>query len=134
MFRCLSQYKFSCTDENIPGADNAMSKARKIVEYFSKSTQQTAKLIDFQSSGTLPIYSENGYRPKRLLQDCITRWWSTYQMLKCLKLCKPALVCLHVAGSVHCEMLNEEQWVLLEQIKITLKKMALWQQILEGDK
>jgi hypothetical protein len=31
-------------------------------------------------------------------------------------------------------MLNEEQWVLLEQIKITLKKMALWQQILEGDK
>jgi hypothetical protein len=99
-----------------------MSKARKIVEYFSKSTQQTAKLIEFQSSGTLPIYSENEYRPKRLLQDCVTRWWSTYQMLKHMRLCKPALVCLHAAGSIQCEMLNKEQWVVLEQIEITLKK------------
>jgi hypothetical protein len=111
-----------------------MSKARKIVEYFSKSTQQTAKLIEFQSSGTLPIYSENEYRPKRLLQDCVTWWWSTYRMLKRMRLCKPALVCLHAAGSIQCEMLNEEQWVVLEQIEITLKKMVLWQWILEGDK
>jgi hypothetical protein len=33
---------------NIPGADMAMSEARKIVEYFNKSTQQTAKLVNFQ--------------------------------------------------------------------------------------
>ena len=31
-------------------------------------------------------------------------------------------------------MLSKEQWVVLEQIEITLKKMALSQRILEGDK
>lgn len=112
----------------------AMSKARKIVEYFSKSTQQTAKLINFQKLGTLPIYGGPGYRPKKLLQDCITRWWSSYRMLKRLRLCKPALLCLHAAGEIKCEMLDDVQWLVLEQIEITLKKMALWQRILEGDK
>ena len=108
-----------------------MIKARKIVEYFSKSTQQTAKLLEFQSTSNLAIYSG---RPKRLLQDCINRWWSTYRMLKRMKLCKPALPFLHAAGSIDCEMLKEEQWVILEQVEITLKKMAAWRCILEGNK
>jgi hypothetical protein len=111
-----------------------MAKARKIIEYFSKSTQQTAKLIDFQSTSNIPMYSEVGYRPKKLLQDCITRWWSTYRMLRRLRICKPALLCLHAAGSITCEMLKDEQWIILEQIEITLRKMAMWQRILEGDK
>lgn len=128
------RFEFIRPDKNIPGADMAMSKARKIVEYYSKSTQQTAKLVEFQSNSSLPIYSENGYCPKKLIQDVITRWWSTYRMLKRLRLCKPALICLHAAGTSKCEMLNDEQWVILEQIEITLKKMASWQRILEGDK
>ena len=110
-----------------------MAKARKIIEYFSKSTQQTAKLLEFQSRGTLPCYSGVGYRPKKLLQDCITRWWSTYRMLKRLRLCKPALVCLKAADEIKCELLNDHQWVILHQIEITLRKMASWQRILEGD-
>ena len=35
----------------------AISKARKIVEHFSKLTQQTAKLVNFQKESNLPIYS-----------------------------------------------------------------------------
>jgi len=31
-------------------------------------------------------------------------------------------------------MLETEQWVVLEQIEITLKKIATWQRILEGEK
>jgi hypothetical protein len=129
-----SLFLLSSQDNNIPGADKAMAKARKIVEYFSKSTQQTAKLLEFQATSTLPIYSDAGYRPRKLLQDCVTRWWSTYRMLKRLRLCKPALLCLRAAGSISCEMLRDDQWVILEQIEITLKKMATWQRILEGDK
>ena len=121
-------------DKNIEGADKAMAKARKIIEYFSKSTQQTAKLVEFQATSNVPMYNVDGYRPKKLLQDCITRWWSTYRMLRRLRICKPALLCLHAAGSITCEMIQEEQWIVLEQIEITLQKMALWQRILEGDK
>ena len=31
-------------------------------------------------------------------------------------------------------MLDYDQWVVLEQIEITLKKIAMWQRILEGEK
>lgn len=103
--------------------------------HFSHSTQDTKKLLDFQKTAvTLPIYSTKGYQPKKLLQDCQTRWWSTYRMLKRLRLCKPALVCLHAGNHISCPMLNDKQWVVLEQIEITLKKMSSWQRILEGDK
>ena len=112
----------------------AMSKAQKIIEYFSKSTQQTAKLLEFQRLGTIPLYSAPGYRPKKLLQDCQTRWWSTYRMLKRLRLCQPALICLHAAKQIQCQLLTDDQWMTLQQVEFVLKKMALWQRILEGDK
>lgn len=68
----------SQTDKATPGVDKAMAKVGKIVKYISKSTQQTAKLLEFLSHSTLPCYSGVD---KQLLQDCITRWWPRYQML-----------------------------------------------------
>ena len=128
------RYMFCSSDKNIPGANMAMSKARKIVEYFSKSTQQTSKLLKFQKESNLQAYSGHGFRPLKLLQDVVTRWWSSYRMLKRLRLLKPALMCLHSAKEITCDMLETEQWVVLEQIEITLKKIATWQRILEGEK
>lgn len=55
-------------------------------------------------------------------------------MLKRLRLLKPARLCLHAAQKIKCNMLSDMQWTVLEQIEIALKKMAVWQQILEGDK
>jgi hypothetical protein len=52
-----------CSDKNIPGASMAMSKARKIVEYFSKLMQQTSNLISFQKESNLQAYSGHGFRP-----------------------------------------------------------------------
>ena len=128
------RYMFCSSDKNIPGANMAMSKARKIVEYFSKSTQQTSKLLKFQKESNLRAYSGHGFRPLKLLQDVVTRWWSSYRMLKRLRFLKPALMCLHSAKEITCDMLDTEQWVVLEQIEITLKKIATWQRILEGEK
>jgi hypothetical protein len=45
-------------------------------------------------------------------------------MLKCLRFLKPALMCLHAAKEITCDMLDNDQWVVLEQIEITLKKIA----------
>ncbi len=74
------------------------------------------------------------FGPDPLLQDIITRWWSSYRMLKCLRFLKPALMCLYAAKEITCDMLDYDQWVVLEQIAITLKKIAMWQRILEGEK
>ena len=55
-------------------------------------------------------------------------------MLKCLRYLKLALMCLYATKEVTCDMLDYDQWVVLEQIEITLKKIAMWQRILEGEK
>jgi hypothetical protein len=112
------------TDKHVPLANDAMSKARKIIEYFNKSNQQNAKLVNYQKDSTLTIYSGPGFHPKKLLQDVITRWWSSYQMLKRLRFLKTALMSLHIAKEISCEMLSMEEWIVLEQIEITLIKMA----------
>jgi len=127
-FCCLS------TDTNVPNVDEVMSKARKIIEYFNKSTQQNAKLLQFQKDSTLAMYSAPGLRPKKLLQDVITRWWSSYRMLKRLRFLKAPLIALHVTGKITCDMLSQEEWLVLEQIEICLAMMAQWQRILEGEK
>ncbi len=101
-----------------------MSKARKIVEYFNESTQQTSKLLNFQKESNLAIYGL-GFCTKKLLQDVITRWWSYYCMLKRVRFMKPALMCLYTAKEITCDMLDYDQWVVLEQIEITLKKIAM---------
>ena len=38
-----------------------------------------------------------------------------------MRFLKLALICLYAAKEIACEMLNEKQWIVLEQIEITLK-------------
>ncbi len=111
-----------------------MAKARKIIEFFSKSTQASAKLLEFQMLSTFGAYGEENYCPKKLLQDVITRWWSTYRMLKRLRICKPALIGLVASGVIKLDLPSDDQWTVLHQIEIVLKMMATWQRLLEGDK
>ena len=54
-------------------------------------------------------------------------------MLKRLRFLKPALVCLSGANEIKCEILDDAQWLVLEQIEITLAMIAGWQRILEGE-
>jgi hypothetical protein len=86
-----------------------MSKARKFVEYFNKLTQQTSKLLNFQKKSNLAIYGGHGFCAKKLLQDVITRWWSSYCMLKRLRFLKPALMSLYAAKKITCDMLDYDQ-------------------------
>ncbi|KAL7505743.1 hypothetical protein ACHAXN_003418, partial [Cyclotella atomus] len=39
-------------DENVPGADGVMKKARALVEFFNKSTQASTKLLKIQRNLT----------------------------------------------------------------------------------
>ena len=41
---------------------------------------------------------------------------------------------IHAANEIKCEMLDDAQWLVLEQIEVTLAMIAGCQRILEGEK
>jgi hypothetical protein len=96
-----------------------MSKAREIVEYFNKLTQQTSKLLNLQKESNLAIYSGHEFYAKKLLQDIITRWWSSYCMLKRLRFLKPALMCLYAAIRLHVITNPKKDYSKLETVNFT---------------
>ena len=115
----------------MPGVAIAMKKARDIATLFNKSTQATTKLKTVQMDSSLPEH--NGI-PKRVLQDVVTRWWSTFRMLKRLRFLKKALSIYDIEhDDDKFENLTPEEWKTCEQIEITLSTMATWQRVLEGE-
>jgi len=105
--------------KNVPGALAAMKKLRSIVGYFEKSTQATSKLLNFQSKSDVKEYKEQP-RPKKLLQDVVTRWWSTYRMLRRARFLKKAIMGLLAAEEVSCDTMSASEWAILHQIEINL--------------
>ena len=71
--------KLAFDDKYIPGANGVMKKARSLVKYFSKSNQKHDMLKDRKK--TMPAYSTLK-KPLTILQDVITRWWSTWIMIR----------------------------------------------------
>ena len=67
--------------EELPIVKAALKKARKVNEYFKKSTQATSKLKKQQKSSSVPQY-KNLKVALNVLQDVVTRWWSTHRSLK----------------------------------------------------
>ena len=109
-----------------------MKKLRSIVGYFEKSTQATSKLLNFQSKSDVKEYKEQP-RPKKILQDVVTRWWSTYRMLRRARFLKKAIMGLLAAEEVSCDTMSASEWAILHQIEITLETMAHFQRVLEGE-
>jgi hypothetical protein len=99
----------------------------------NESTQATKKLKDQQQESSLAKYSG---KPKNILQDVKTRWWSTHRMLKRLRYLREAISHYVVDNPHGSDLVNlmYEEWRLCHQVEITLQTMAFWQQILEGEK
>ena len=117
--------------KNIFLVASAMAKMRSVVGYFESSTQAMTKLLDFQRTSQLSIYKDQ--RPKKPLQDVVTRWWSTYRSITRLRFLKKAIRSLLVVGEIDCVNITKEEWLVLDQLQILLETMAHFQQILEGE-
>ena len=63
--------KLAFDDNNIPGSAQVMKTARSLCEYFDKSSQASDKLKAQQ------VAMNPDKCPLKLIQDVITRWWST---------------------------------------------------------
>jgi hypothetical protein len=128
-------------------AKTLLYKARRIVQYFNKSTQALAELrkcydrLWIDKGGPVSKKLADGWVLK---QDVITRWWSTYTMLD-------RLLCLHVPTAIgnyynenggfqktkaksKIENLTLEDWEALRQLKELLQPFKNSQKILEGNK
>ena len=109
-----------------------MRKIRSVIGYFEKSTQATKKLLDFQRNSHIPEYRDQPH-PKKLFQDVITRWWSTFRSLRRARFLKKAIKGLLATEEVSCENLSPLEWGILHQIEIALETMAHFQRVLEGE-
>ncbi len=89
------------------------------------------KLLDFQRNSHIPEYRDQPHR-KKLFQDVITRWWSTFRSLRRARFLKKAIKGLLATEEVSCENLSPLEWGILHHIEIALETMAHFQRVLEG--
>ena len=103
-----------------------MKAARSLVGHFMTSTQSLEKLLEAQRNTGVAV-------PLSVIQDIVTRWWSTYSM--CQRLVVLKLYILLILGSnPQIPNLTDDQWKLVEaQVKV-LEPFMLIQKILEGQK
>ena len=124
--------KLAFTDTNLPGSEDTMKAARVRVGHFSSSTQ-ALDLLKRQQEILRP-----GEQPLAVVQDVTTRWWSTYKMVKRLNLLMPCIDSLFAGGQVSASgesrQLTEMQKKILVQAEKVLEPIAVFQEMLEGEK
>jgi len=102
-----------------------MKACRQLVGEFRHSNQKLVKLKDMQKSDTSS--------PLILIEDCETRWWSTFTMLERLVRLKKYLVAMETIGDLT-KCLTNEQWAVAEDIVHVLQPFMLAQEFFEGEK
>lgn len=108
-----------------------MRKLREVIGYFNRSTQANTKLLKFQAGSDIEEYQNS--RPKKLIQDVVTRWWSTYQSIERALYLQKAIKGLLATNQVDCEELSSTEWSMLQEIETVLKPLAFFQRVLEGE-
>jgi hypothetical protein len=120
--------KLAFDDNNIPGSAQVMKTARSLCEYFDKSSQASDKLKAQQ------VAMDPDKCPLKLIQDVITRWWSTHRMIERLLLLHPFIKSLHDLNQIQgATPLTNDQLVILKDIKEMLDPMAKSQRKIEGE-
>ena len=130
---------------NINSPSACVKKAHKLVMFFNKSTQAMDKLKLTQqllSAVTNNNVSDSGI--VILLQDVVTRWWSTHRMIRrFLELKDSVILCFSGIGPCNinedkkkaCEWeLTELQWKTLERVVKVLEPFENGMCLLEGEK
>ena len=107
-------------DSNLPGAQEPMKAARKLVEFFNKSSQPQANLLTIQEMlfANKPILKP--------IQDVVTRWWSTYSMIERLlgRLHEAMAALKKSKNHMDFEPLNDGQITVLSEVQNILKPIA----------
>lgn len=110
----------------LPGA-GALKQLRSLVGSFSHSTQLSDKLLGIQQTMS-PEKKAVG-----LIQDIVTRWWSTYKMCDRALTLRLYLTAMQSSKLIS-NNLSDDQWGLIGDICQILKPFMLAQELLEGER
>ena len=135
----LGIYHVYCTDhqlelttglafkvEDDTSNEDIMKMARKLVGHFTGSSQAEAQLLGAQESVVHPL---------KCIQDVVTRWWSTFQMVERLLKLRPTFEKMVGDGVLAQEdCLDDEQWETVGDVKTLLEPFMCVQKLLEGQK
>jgi len=109
--------------KDIPESLGTMTACCAIVTFFNSSTQATDKLKD-KTKARLGV-------ALTVIQDVVTRWWSTYSMCERLLRLKTVLTVMHLEGNMRL-FLTEQQWAIVHDMAELLKPFMIAQRLLEG--
>jgi len=109
---------------NGQGVKEALKAARSLVGSIKSSSQAAADLSTLLVSLGQPDLT--------VIQDVVTRWWSTYSMVARLLQLKPALELLYSTRKVK-QKLAAAEWTVLEHVHLLLKPFMSVQKALEGE-
>ena len=122
--RCYERESFGDSNEISP-----IQKATNVVSHFQSSTQATEQLKKVQTI-------HDTYKGKVavvLLTDCVTRWWSTFQMIDRVIYLKNVLNILEYQIPAP-KRLNDRDWVELNSVHSVLEPFCQVQLWLKGEK
>ena len=115
----VTKLAFKDTPESI----SAMAACRGIVNFFNSSSQATEKLKE-KSKAMLGA-------ALTVIQDVVTRWWSTFSMCERLLKLRTVLTIMHLEGGMRL-FLTEAQWSIVTDMTVVLKPFMIAQRLLEG--
>ncbi|CAN0013254.1 unnamed protein product, partial [Ectocarpus sp. 13 AM-2016] len=111
---------------NGPGINKVMAMARGLVSRYTTSSQAADRLKQF-------VKTYLGVDNKRVIQDVVTRWWSTSSMAaRLIELEVP--IKMHEAADKLDPLLSAADWAVLKMILPVLEPFRNTQTLLEGRK
>ncbi|XP_077155210.1 E3 SUMO-protein ligase ZBED1-like [Ranitomeya variabilis] len=110
---CLAHTLNLIVKDSLKEIKPTVDKVKSIVEFFHKSTTATMKLKSTQQQMGMPEL-----RPK---QDCVTRWNSTFHMLKRVLESKDAIISTLAIMNAPVEILSQEEWEVVREACIILE-------------
>lgn len=105
--------------------EKTVDKVKQIVGHFRRSTATNGKFINYQKN--------NGAEPKKLIQDVVTRWNSTFYMLDRFVELENAVRATMGIINANLPVIALEEWELIKNVIVILKPFERVTKVVSGE-
>ncbi|XP_021004027.1 zinc finger BED domain-containing protein 4-like [Parasteatoda tepidariorum] len=126
-FPCLAHTLNLIVRDALKLLHELIEKIKSVVAFFKRSTTCNEKLLNYQKNNGIE-------QPKKLIQDVVTRWNSTFYMLERYVLLKDAIKTTIVLINKDLPILSENEWLICEEVVEVLRPFEEITRELSGEK